>query len=563
LIVNSLALFAEVIVAPHFEQATTLRKQAQAALDEAASTATALGRQLAIVKSISSQPGWFAWDETFDPGRAVSELMLKEASSVAEVAALVRSVFGGIDEISTLSDPVAFSLAPSALAAALWDPVRLERRIRSVLRVLRAATKRNAGWVADPPAFVAALLRGHSQLNEQIGILGFLARSTAPRKTMLMGAIGVYQKFSEGPLRRFGGLVLQAAEVAAGRQAELDTAALTEEKLGKTMEALERVSPVLTSDVSFLIRNADAHYEFEILDPDILVTEPRRKGKKRQERLTDDDFFELLFNLNELLVALEVALIAYISSEAPAILEELNRTASSRDDQLSVLKALAGLRGWIELSFEFATPALQIEGRYVGPHDTNPFLELLSTISAIFGVFPDIDSVEVTRRDSAGRLAYPRAIVGDRRAGPAGAIEAGRAIAYVMRSTDPEHRLEHDARNLLIGPVAVLVAAVGTLDLTMIELRALCVWLVDWLPAEDIDGALLADRDQLIRHLRTLADAIAVSQLAANSHDTRWQDRSSQGVRQALLALAKDRERLSTQYLPDQRPPSRQGAIVT
>lgn len=562
LIVNSLALFVEVIVASNFRQATELRERAQTALDEAGATGTALARQLAIVKSISSQPGWFAWDETFDPGRAVSELMLKKASSVTEVASLVRSVFGGIDEISDLPDAFAFSLAPAALASALWDPVRLERRVRAVLRVLRQASTLNSAWVGDPGVFAAAFLHGHRQLNDQIGILGFLARSAAPRKTMLSGAIGVYQKFSEGPLRRFGGLVRQATEVAGGRQDAVDPAALADEKLGKIVEALENVAPFLVSEVSLLIRNADAHYEFDILESGIDIAEPKRKSKKRHEHLTDDDFFELLFDLNELLIALEVALVVYISRGSTGVLDELTRIESGQEEQLSVIRALAGLRGWVELSFAVAEPTLRIEGLYVGGEETDPFVELLSTLAAIFGVFPNIESVEVCRRQTHGAFIYQRAIFGDQRSGPAATIQAGRAIASVLRATDPSSRLENEARYLLIGPVAVLIAAVTAQTLTTGELRELSLWLVGWLSTEEVDRALQADHDQLIAHLTALANAIALSQIATNSHDTGWADRSRRVVTETLLLLIKDREQLSSRF-PAARGQPTDGLIVS
>jgi len=547
-LVQSIALFTQVIVASHFESAKSLGGQAQASIDDAASVAVALDRQLEIVKSVSAEPGWFAWDESFDPGRATTELLLKRPGNVADAASLVRSTFSGVRQIAELPDPVAFTLAPTALAAALWDPVRLERRINSVLRVLTDATSRNPNWIGDPSPFISALLRGHSQLSEQIGILGFLARSSAPRKTLLMGAVGVYQKFTEGPLRRLGAIIRQAEQVSAGRQDHLDAEALEEDHLGKVIESLQQVSSVVVPDVPFLVRNADAHYEFEVIDGAISVTEPKRNGKKRADLLTDDDFFELLFNLNELVVAFEAALLAYIATEAPGgLMEELTRATSGRDQQYEAIRALAGLRGWVELSFVYAGDLLSVDGRYIGDRGTNPFLELLSTVAGIFGALMEVRIVEVTERGTGLRLDYSRDTIGEQ-TGLAATLQAGRAMAYVTRKTDPPRRITHDARYVLLGPLAVLLDAVANQELSMHDLQDLCLWTVSWLPSEDIDRSLMSDRDRIVSNLTALSQAIAVSEIAAKSHERSWVDRTSQVIRDRLIVLAKDRQRLQSLY---------------
>ncbi len=547
---QSISLFCEVIVAPHIGSATSVRNQAQAALDEAAALAGAISSHMRLLDRVAGQPGWFAWADTFDPGRATAELVSHQPTTISEAAALVRTTFSTIPEIVRLPDELAFALAPAALTSVLWDPLRLQRRIRAILRIFSKASSTNPNWIGDPASVAESLLIGHRQLNEQVGLLGFLARSGGSRKAMLIGSISVYERFAEGPLRRFGSVVRQAIEVAERRQQTLDAAALAEDQLGPIVQSLEDAAPVLVREFSFLMRNASAHYEFEVTDAGVTVTEPMRKGKKRRENLTDDDFLEMLFDLNELLVALEAATVAFAASDdAPRLKAELTRIAAGAEEQYEILRAIAGLRGWVELSFAKRDQTLILEGRYLGDAKTDPFVELLSTVAGALGVFGDVDAVVVSLRGAGRSCDYSR----DRMmGGPSNPLVApalaGRATADVLRQTGSQPELEVEARFLLVGPIAVLTDAIANNAVSIPQVREFCKWAIPWLKSEAIGSGLAPERDLIVEHLRKLDEAMAISGLAAQKNNRGLARAATDAMQREALALLEVRRRLRTLY---------------
>ncbi len=549
-IVQSLSLFCDVIVAPHLEAAVSVRNRAQDQLDGATAQSHAISRHIELLERIAAQPGWFAWADAFDPGRATAELVAYQPSSIGDVATLVRTTFANVPEVVALPDELAFGLGPAALTSILWDSLRLERRIRAVLRILAKASAINPAWMSDPAPVAESLLQGHRQLSEQVGALGFLVRSGASRKAMLMGAIAVYERFAEGPLRKFGSVVRQAAEVGEGRQSTLDPHALAEDGLGSIIESLERAAPILTRDFSFMIRNAAAHYQFEVTETSITLTEPERKGKKRSEELGDDDFLEGLFDLNELLIAFETAAVAYAASgAAPTLKDELTRIASGPDEQYEILGAIAGLKGWVELTFARISKTLVIEGRYLGGDDTDPFVELLPTIAGAVGVMATVDIVMVILRGTDRSCEYPRALIIGGKSNPMIApAMAGRAQANVLRQTGSVPRVEAEAKLMLVGPLAVLTHAIANNRASTSEVRDFCKWIVAWLASEPVDTSLAPDRDIIVRHLHQLDEASGMSIVAARKKDRWLANAAGDAMQRQVLALVEIQQRLRALY---------------
>jgi hypothetical protein len=550
-LVQSMSSFCEVIVAPHLEAAVDVRNGAQNQLDSATAQANAISRHVRLLERIATQPGWFAWADAFDPGRATAELVAHQQSSIGEVVAVVRTTFANVPEVAALPDALAFALAPAALTSTLWDPLRLERRIRAALRILTKASSTNPAWMPDPAPVAAILLKGHRQLSDQVGALGFLARSGASRKAMLMGSVAVYERFAEGPLRRFGSIFRQAAEVGEGRQRSLDAYALGQDELGPIMGSIERAAPVLTRDFSFLVRNAAAHYQFEITETGVTVAEGERKGRKRRDELSDDDFLERLFDLNELIVALEVALVAYVGAgSVPNLKAEIERIASRPDEQYDVLRAIAGLCGWVELTFARTdATTLTMEGHYLGAGERDPFVSLLSTIAGALGVFKTVETVVVTLRGTTRSCEYRRAILLN---GPANSLvataRAGRAMADVLRQTVSEPRVETEAKLILAGPVAVLTSAIANNSASVSEVRAFCKWIVPLLESDSVDGALVDERDLIVVHLRKLDEAIGLSVVSGKKKDRWLSNAAANAMKREGLDLFAIQQRLRGLY---------------
>jgi predicted RNA-binding Zn-ribbon protein involved in translation (DUF1610 family) len=550
LLTRSISLFSQVVIAPHLETATAIRAQAQAALDEGAAVAEAISAHLGLLKRVSDEPGWFAWDDAFDTGRATAEVVSHRPSSVKEVVDRVRSTFAAIPEIVALPDHVAFVLAPAVLTSVLWDSLRLERRIKAALAIFHGVFSVNPNWMVRPGLVAQDVAIGHQQLSDQVGQLGFFARSGASRKAMLLGSIGVYERFGEGPLRKFGALVRQAIEVGSGRQQVLDVSAMKEDKLGPIVESLRNAAPVLVQEVSLLLRNASAHYGFEVTDAGIVLTAPPRRGKTPKDELSDDDFMEMLFDLNELLVALEVAILASAhSGTIPQLQAELSGLGTELDQQCQVLRAIAGLRGWVEVTFEKSGNRLIVEGRYIGEPLLDPFAELLPAVAGAFGAIRGLSEIDARLRDTRRtcRFAGARIIEGPKNV-LADVARTGRITADTLRQSETQSVSQVEARFLLGGPVAVLLRAIEDNTVSMREVREFCKWESEWLASEPIVEELEADRNLVVQQLKGLERAVAMLESSTRTN-RRWLAKlASDEMRSAMNSLREIHVRLRSLY---------------
>lgn len=481
-------------------------------------------------------------------GRATAELVAHRTTSIRDVAEHVRETFRGIPEIASLPDALAFALSPAALTSLLWDPARLQRRVRAVLNVMSRASEVSPGWLASTAEVANAILDGHRKLSEQVGALGFILRSGAPRKQLLLNATTVYERFSEGPMRKFGAIVRQAIEVSEGRQQVLDARAVVEDKFGYVTDSLKVATPALVHDLETLVRNAAAHYEFEITESGVDITEPARGGKKRAASLTDDDFLEMLFDLNEAIVALEAGLLVYASSD-PALQAEFDQVASGIEERFEIIRALAGLAGWVEMSFAMNDAHLEVEGRDVGDANEDPFVRILPTLAAVAGSFPQVQTIEIRLRGTERTCRYDRTFFE-----PSGsndlisASRAGRAMAKVLFQTQPEARVQSDARYLLVGPVATLIEAVAANKADFDSVREFCSWIIPLLKSEDLSPELLTQRDEIVEHLSKLTESIAASRFADRRGDRRMQLAAATNIRRHAEKLSEPRLRLRNLY---------------
>lgn len=532
-IAASMGYFFEVLVASYLSKMQELQGKGQAAMDQAAALIGSVGPQVARMHRLIEEPGWWQAHGLYDTGRTTWELVDNAPTTVAEAAQFVRKTFADIPQIASLPDAAAFMLGPAALISGFHDPLRLAARIRAVLRTLGDADQSQPTWIADKNAFAQLFDRAHEQLAEQVVIFGYHLRSGAPRTVMIPGAIGVYQKFMEGPLRRFGAILAAALQAKAGVTGPLTVEAMGSALLGPVIGELERGQPILARDVDFLARNADSHYEFQLSNTGIELSEPPRHGKQRTRSLTDDDFLEELLNLNELLVAMEAGLLAYAwNSDDPQLRAELEAVANTPEQVLQVIKALAGLKGWVEILTSREGTTMRLRGRFLrDATEIDPFVELLPSIAAIFGAMPDVDVV-IAETEVIGEprdVRFDRAVVvpdvGSNALSTTHSV--GIAMANVLSQSQPDGRALHEARYVLVAAVIFVLEALleimqqqhdGQLPRRLGEYLD---WVLSWLPQFEFDPSISTDRDQLITPLREIRARLGPLRAAIAKRDDR------------------------------------------
>lgn len=152
--------------------------------------------------------------------------------------------------------------------------------------------------------------------------LGFILRSDPPRPLLLESAVEVYQKLVEGPLLHLGGALYLAGRVPNDPALNYDSATWDPIQIGDIVTHLFQHQPLLIDGAEMLLRNAGAHYSFELSDDGIEFRDRRVCGgqvtRRRSLYLLDEDFLEQLITFDESLVALELALLPYLAAHFPS-----------------------------------------------------------------------------------------------------------------------------------------------------------------------------------------------------------------------------------------------------
>ena len=397
---TALSPFLATLTAPSLDEAKRLGNVAQTALDEAGKDARLMSQFTdAVERDLELTSGWWSHEGNYDVGSAAWQAVGAAQSTVTEAASRVRAALGSIPGISSLSDPEAAQLVP-VVGAGSYDPVRFLQKATAARTFLDAADQRTS-WIADEAEFVKRIWKGHAQLVEQQVQLGYLLQSDPPRNVLLNSAMDTYSKLLEGPLRHFGSAIRVAARVAAGKQVVYDVVSIEDISPAKVLNYFLQKEPDLVEGALTLLRNAEAHYGFEISDDGITFRDVATVSGVRRERtdfLTDDDFFEELAVLTESLVAMEVALMPFIwTHTSSGIRQTWQALEAEPNNMVAGIRAVAGLRGFVRLTISLTGSEIAIDCDYLGS-SSDLRLEFAPVAAAIFGSFSQSQVVRVQLR---------------------------------------------------------------------------------------------------------------------------------------------------------------------
>jgi hypothetical protein len=405
---GALLPFVVALTAATIWEARSLQQQGQEGLDRAAEGARRLSDVIErVARAQMLGPGWWIVGAEYDTGRIAWEGVDRQPGTLPEAAEYVRNTFADVPGIADLNDHFALALLPAAyVGESFQDLARLTSHAKAARELIDRAAERSGDWLSDPDAFVDAIWRGHRQLTDQVVRLGYELAREPPRVVLLQTAINVYQKLLEGPLVNLGAALALAAQIDGGLAATFSIDTTTLHTPGSIVDVLSNVERPVLAGVNTLLRNADAHYDFEIAESGVTFRDRRvEKGsitRRREVFLDDDDLFELILTVNESLIAWELALLPFVwTHPLRSMSERLAALSSDTESQTQVIRALAGLKGWVDLTFEFSNRGLVVTGRYEGPQSQNPFIALQAVLAAVLSLWEDVDVVEARMIDPA------------------------------------------------------------------------------------------------------------------------------------------------------------------
>lgn len=395
---DAVAAYIRATAAPTPEDARGLAEEAQHALDEADEFTSQFGEFVVMEeRSLSLAPGWWTAGDEYDLGRAVWEGVGAAAATVEDGAARVRKALREVPGLDQLDDSQAFQLLP-AVSLVFYDPVRLVDKARQARQLLDAATRVDQGWIADESLIVNQVWEAHRKFTDQVVQLGFHLQHDAPRSILLRAATDMYSKLMEGPFRHFGTIIYSASRIAAGKPVRYDRQTVETTPYSTVLNHFVQTSPDLAEGALTLLRNAEAHYSFEIAADGIEFRDTHHSAKGTQTRrdfLGDDDFIEELSAAVENLAAFEIALLPFLWAHVSSTVQaELQRLSQDPSDRAATIRGVSGLKGFVEMSFHEDDRTLRVAATYLDD-EPNPFVEILPSIAAIWQSWP-VDRVEVS-----------------------------------------------------------------------------------------------------------------------------------------------------------------------
>jgi hypothetical protein len=220
-------------------------------------------------------------------------------------------------EALRLHDPVMLTplrrLRLSALL--LEDPTRRRRRFDAALRLLEQANASGGSWLGTGEFFSTYTMHSWRQLRAQHERIDKQLRISHGQHQMdeVMDAM---TKISEGPFRRYGGLLCVAVSVVTGTVNVFDENAVFQfRKLSTVHSALLLAAPSLTEDIDRLIRNAEAHYDYEVTEATVRIRHfpPNATSPvdAKVDEFSHDDVLEQVLNLIESAQAMAMAVLVH------------------------------------------------------------------------------------------------------------------------------------------------------------------------------------------------------------------------------------------------------------
>jgi hypothetical protein len=195
------------------------------------------------------------------------------------------------------------------------DVERRVRRVEAVTSVLNRATAVDDRWVDSFDPFLNSCGAAWRKLVVQHERLARAFGGDRGRAGWVDDVMDIGSKLAEGPFRVYGGLVVLADKVATG-----DESAATEESIMRNrrfsvvVKHLGMLDPVFVAGVEGLVRNAEAHYDYEVTAGGVEIRHlpPRQGSAPLTDFLTFDDLLVSVLNLHEVSLAMAAGIVGWV-----------------------------------------------------------------------------------------------------------------------------------------------------------------------------------------------------------------------------------------------------------
>jgi hypothetical protein len=351
--------------------------------------------------------GPFQADGSLDVAALTWSSIGSRSTPIAQGADIARKAFAQVIGVSTLPDEQAVMLLPTlALGASVIDHTMVVELATSLSDILNAPG--GSSWVLDAPFLVGRVSRGLDLILECSERLGREWRYGLPRHHIIRTSTEVYREMVEGALIDFGAPIIIAGRVSDGdNNASYEEDVVDGIKAGEAVEALERLAPLSRGAIEMTFRNASAHAGISVTETGVVAVSYRTENgrviprSRKEIPLTDAAFFEELVELQELLFALQLAVLPWLWSHPdPQIVKAMagqKPTIRLCNQTLSLLGGLAGLNN-IKLDAATGNVTITAEQLIQTIHNPNE-INTLSLIPATFALSPEIKRVTLDIRD--------------------------------------------------------------------------------------------------------------------------------------------------------------------
>lgn len=226
------------------------------------------------------------------------------------------SIFPELAGLAELDPVMLRPLLPMArLSRRSHDAERRGRRVDAVTSVLDRAAAVDGRWLDPFDSFLNSCGAAWRKLVAQHERLTRAFDDDRTRTGWVDDVMDVGSKLAEGPFRIYGGLIVLAGKIVTG-----DETAATEEsvmryrRLSAVVKGLGMLDPVFVAGVEGLVRNAEAHYDYEVLSNGVEIRHlpPRQNSAPLIDFLTFDDLLVSVLNLHEVSLAMAAGTLGWV-----------------------------------------------------------------------------------------------------------------------------------------------------------------------------------------------------------------------------------------------------------
>ncbi|MGY5311602.1 hypothetical protein [Nocardia gipuzkoensis] len=211
------------------------------------------------------------------------------------------SVFPELADVAKRDPVMLRPLIPLvAVARGMHDQQRRARRAAAVQHAFDAAADAYPQWIDDFDFLLSTCSVAWRRLIVQHQRLAqLLDADDRLRPGWVDDLLDVGAKIVEGPYRAYGNVVLDALKVARGAITVLDTTTAGTAGSGKVRTDLAVECPELAENIRPIIRNASAHYDYEVQGEVLQIRHLHGGRPPIVETHTFDDLLTAVSNLSE------------------------------------------------------------------------------------------------------------------------------------------------------------------------------------------------------------------------------------------------------------------------